>query len=134
MRKTGCWRIINVIILSVKTYLENSVLSNSMQMGVVGMAKMLSNELGADNITVKSVAPGILLTDWIKETIFKNIPAGKTENGVLAGRAKEIQLRRIGKPEELALLEAFFASPLEGYITGTTIQVDCGAVKSHLIK
>jgi 3-oxoacyl-[acyl-carrier protein] reductase len=130
MRKTGSGRIINITSLSVKTFLENSILSTSIRMGVIGMAKMLSNELGPDNITVNNVAPGIILTDRIRETVLHHIPAGKTAEDLLSARAKDIPIGRIGKPEELGALVAFLASPLAGYITGTTIQVDGGAVKA----
>jgi 3-oxoacyl-[acyl-carrier protein] reductase len=132
MISAGSGRIINIISLSVKTYLENSVLSTSMRLAVVGMAKMLSNELGPHQITVNNVAPGIMLTDRTKETLFKHMPPGKTEAEMLAERAKDIPIRRIGRPEELAALISFLASPIAGYITGTTIAVDGGAVRSIL--
>ncbi|HEY4112357.1 SDR family oxidoreductase [Puia sp.] len=130
LKKTGSGRIINIVSLSVKTFLANSVLSTSIRMGVVGMAKILSNELGPDNITVNNVAPGLILTDRINDTFPKNPPSGATREDLLAERAKDIPLRRIGRPEELAALVAFLASPLSGYITGTTIQVDGGAIKA----
>jgi 3-oxoacyl-[acyl-carrier protein] reductase len=130
MRKTGSGRIINITSLSVKSYLANAVLSTSIRMGVIGMAKTLSNELGADNITVNNVAPGLMLTDRIKEMMLKNIPLGKTADEILAEQAKEVPLQRIGKPEELAALVVFLASAQAAYITGTTIQIDGGAVKA----
>lgn len=130
MRITGSGRIINIISLSVKTYVPNSILSTSMRMGVVGMAKMLANELGPDNITVNNVAPGSILTDRLRQTMTASGPDAPSFEAAMAQRTKEIPLGRIGKPEELAALVAFLASPLAGYITGTTIQVDGGAIKA----
>ncbi|MCQ4765750.1 3-oxoacyl-ACP reductase, partial [Cloacibacillus evryensis] len=43
---------------SVKAVLDNLILSNTFRMGVVGLAKTLSQELGRDNILVNVIAPG----------------------------------------------------------------------------
>jgi 3-oxoacyl-[acyl-carrier protein] reductase len=130
LRKTGSGRIINIVSLTVKTYVANSVLSTSLRMGVTGMAKMLANELGPDGITVNNVAPGLILTDRIRDLLPKDLPPGVTVDQAMAERTKDIPLLRIGKPEELAALVAFLASPLAGYITGATIQVDGGAIRA----
>ncbi|HWZ15047.1 MAG TPA: SDR family oxidoreductase [Mucilaginibacter sp.] len=123
MQKTGGGRIINIISGSVKSVLANSVLSTSMRMGVVGMAKMMADEFGPYNITVNNIAPGMILTDRLKHTL----PSGVNTDDALKERAKNIPLGRIGKPEELAALAAFLASEQGAYISGTTIQVDGGA-------
>ncbi|GAB3909668.1 SDR family oxidoreductase [Mucilaginibacter boryungensis] len=123
MQKAGGGRIINIISGSVKSVLANSVLSTSMRMGVVGMAKMLADEFGPYNITVNNVAPGLILTDRIKHTF----PKDADPEQVMKEKAKSIPLGRIGKPQELAALVAFLASEQAAYISGTTIQVDGGA-------
>ncbi len=126
MQKAGAGRIVNIISGSVKSVLANSVLSTSMRMGVVGMAKMMADELGPHNITVNNVAPGLILTDRIKHTL----PPDQDPEQALRERSAQIPLRRIGEPHELAALVAFLASEQASYISGTTIQVDGGASRS----
>ncbi|HEY9196584.1 MAG TPA: SDR family oxidoreductase [Mucilaginibacter sp.] len=128
MQKTGSGRIINIISGSVKAVLANSVLSTSMRMGVVGMAKLMADEFGPYNITVNNVAPGLILTDRIKHTFPKDVDPEQA----MKDKAKSIPLGRIGKPEELAALVAFLASEQAAYISGTTIQVDGGANRAIL--
>jgi 3-oxoacyl-[acyl-carrier protein] reductase len=130
LRKSGSGRIINITSLTVLTYLPHSVLSTSLRMGVVGMAKLLSEELGPDHITVNNVAPGLILTDRVKDTLQPR--PGVSEEELLAERAKSIPLGRIGRPEELAAVVAFLASPLAAYITGATIPIDGGATRKPI--
>jgi 3-oxoacyl-[acyl-carrier protein] reductase len=131
MRQVGGGRIINIISLSVKTPLAGGVLSMSMRMGVVGVAKQLADELGPDNITVNNIASGIILTDRVRETALKDkLAQGMSQEEAVAAIAQTIPLRRVGQPHELAALVAFLASEQAGYITGTTIQIDGGLVRS----
>jgi 3-oxoacyl-[acyl-carrier protein] reductase len=126
MQAAGSGRIVNIISGSVKSVLANSVLSTSMRMGVVGMAKMMADEFGPYNITVNNVAPGLILTDRIKHTL----PPNQDPDEAMKQRAANIPLRRIGDPKELAALVAFLASNQASYISGTTIPVDGGASRS----
>lgn len=123
LKQSGSGRIINIISGSVKSVLPNAVLSTSMRMGIVGLAKHMADEFGPYHITVNNVAPGLILTDRIKDTV----PPGKHPDEALKEKAKNIPLGRIGKPEELAALVAFLASEQAAYISGTTISVDGGA-------
>jgi 3-oxoacyl-[acyl-carrier protein] reductase len=123
LKQSGNGRIINIVSGSVKSVLNNAVLSTSMRMGIVGMAKHMADEFGPYNITVNNVAPGLILTDRIKDTL----PKDKDPNEALKEKTKGIPLGRIGKPEELAAMVAFLASEQAAYISGTTISVDGGA-------
>ena len=134
MRKTGSGRIITIVSTSVKQPIDGLLLSNAIRTGVVGLAKTLSVELAPDNITVNNVCPGSILTDRLRQIyrINERVQQGESEKAVLAEMARGIPMGRVGAPEELGALVAFLASQQAAYITGTTIQVDGGLVRSLL--
>lgn len=86
--------------------------------GVIGMTKSMAKELGRHNITVNAVAPGFIKTEMI-DTIPEKIQQGIIER---------TPLRRMGNPEDIANAYAYLASDDAGFITGTVLSVDGGAV------
>lgn len=133
MRKQKSGRIINILASTVYQPIPNLALSGATRMGVVAFAKSLADEAGRDGILVNNVAPGSLLS----ERMLSNVTARAKELGIsvekmLEERAKETAVGRIGEPRELANLVAFLASGKSSYITGTTIRVDGGLVRSVL--
>ena len=102
-------------------------------MGAVAFAKSLADEVGRDGILVNNVAPGFLLTDrmvGLFETRANE--TGQPLEQVLQARSSSIPLGRFGRPEELGDLVTFLASEKNSYVTGTTILVDGGVVRSVL--
>jgi len=133
MEKQQYGRIIAITSVSVKQPLNNLVLSNVTRLGVVGYAKTLANEFAKDNILVNVVCPGPTLTDRMKEIISSTMEqTRKSEQEVIKSWTDAIPLGRLGDPKELANLVVFLASERASFITGTTIQVDGGFVKSAL--
>ena len=133
MRERGSGRIINLTSVSVKQPVDNLMLSNMARTGVIGFAKTLATELAPDKILVNNVCPGIIFTDRIQQlATVRAEEAGITFDEALANMTADIPLGRIGDPDEFANLVVFLASERASYITGTTIQVDGGMVKSLL--
>ncbi len=133
LKKQGGGRIINILASTVYQPIANLALSGATRMGVVAFAKSLADEIGRDGILVNNVCPGSLLS----ERMLGNVTARAKELGItletaLAQRAEETALGRIGDPKELANLVAFLASGKASYITGTTLRVDGGLVRSVL--
>ena len=131
LQQRGGGRIINILASTVYNPIPNLALSGATRMGVVAYAKSLADEVGKDNILVNNVCPGSILS----ERMLSNVTARANELGItveegLALRAADTALGRVGQPEELANLVAFLASERSTYITGTTILVDGGLVRS----
>jgi 3-oxoacyl-[acyl-carrier protein] reductase len=133
LRRSGGGRIINILASTVYQPIPNLALSGATRMGVVAFAKSLADEVGRDGILVNNVCPGSILT----ERMLSNVTARAKETGLsveaaLAQRAAETAVGRVGQPEEMAYLVAFLASSRSSYITGTTMLVDGGLVRSVL--
>jgi 3-oxoacyl-[acyl-carrier protein] reductase len=133
LKRRGGGRIINILASTVYQPIPNLALSGATRMGVVAFAKSLADEVGRDGILVNNVCPGSILTD----RMLANVTARAKELGIpveesLARRAAETAVGRVGEPREMAYLVAFLASGKSSYITGTTILVDGGLVRSVL--
>ncbi len=84
--------------------------------GIIGLTKSVARDLGKYGINVNAVAPGLIETDMIKDA---------PEN-VRNMALEEIVLKRIGQPEEVANVVAFFCSEMSRHITGEVVKVDGG--------
>jgi 3-oxoacyl-[acyl-carrier protein] reductase len=128
MKTTG-GSIVNLTSTSVKQPIAGLLLSNVYRAAVTGLAKTLAEEFGPLGIRINNVAPGRIATDRILELDKSSAFA----SGASAEqRLKTIPLGRYGTPEEFANVVAFLASEQASYITGATLQVDGGMVKSLL--
>lgn len=133
MRKAGGGAIVNLQSTSVKTPLDNMILSNSVRSGVIGLAKTLSKELAKDRIRVNNVLPGAILTDRLRNLLAGQAQkTGKPFEEVRRAREADIPLGHLGDPEDVANMIVFLASDRARYVTGATVQVDGGAVRSIL--
>ena len=124
MKKQGWGRIISITSQAVKQPVDNLILSNSVRASVVGLLKTLASELGPYHITVNNVMPGYTKTNRLKKLIENNPD--------LSSAVHEIPLKRFGEPEEFAAAVTFLASKRAGYITGVSLPIDGGWIKSIL--
>jgi 3-oxoacyl-[acyl-carrier protein] reductase len=133
MRARGGGRIINITSVSVKQPIEGLVLSNAIRAAVTGLAKTLANELAPERILVNCVAPGYTATDRVIELAEAAAAReGTSAQDVHRRTEAKIPLGRMGRPEEFGAAVAFLASDRAAYITGVTLQVDGGFVRSLL--
>jgi 3-oxoacyl-[acyl-carrier protein] reductase len=133
MRARKWGRIINVTSIAVKQPVDNLILSNSVRSAVTGFARTLANEVATDGVTVNNIMPGYTRTERVEQLADATAKKeGLSAKDIVARFEKEIPMRRLGEPEEFAALAAFLASPRASYITGQSIAVDGGWIKSLL--
>ena len=110
----------SIIFISSSASLDGNIgrsSYSSSKSAINGLSKVLSRELGRYNIRVNTIAPGLADTDMMRNT---------TDEKVLNDIVKNLSLRRIADPAEIANVVLFLASDLSSYLTGQLIRVDGG--------
>ena len=133
MKERRWGRILNVTSIAVKQPVDGLMLSNSLRAAVTGFARTLANEVASYGVTVNNMLPGYTRTDRLEQL---NAATAASE-GITAEQASrrteaQIPMRRLGEPREFAALAAFLASEQAAYITGQSIAVDGGWIRSLL--
>jgi 3-oxoacyl-[acyl-carrier protein] reductase len=124
-------RILNITSIAVKQPVDNLLLSNSLRAGLTGFARTLANEVAADGVTVNNILPGYTRTERLQELAGMMADKLGISAGEFCGKWEaEIPMGRLGEPREFAAVAAFLVSERASYITGTSIQVDGGWIKS----
>ena len=104
-----------VVVASISGVMGNrgQVNYSAAKAGLIGAAKALALELASRKITVNAVAPGLIETDMVDESV--------TERAL-----PFIPMKRVGKPEEVAATVGFLISDDAAYITRSVIEIDGG--------
>jgi 3-oxoacyl-[acyl-carrier protein] reductase len=133
MKQRGGGSILVSTSASVKEPIPNLGLSTVLRASVSALAKTLALELAADKIRVNQIIPGRIDTDRVKQL---DEIAGKKQ-GISTEQAKAksmatIPIGRYGEPLEYGRVAAFLLSDAAAYMTGATVQVDGGLIRSVL--
>ena len=105
----------------------NLTVYSSSKFAIRGITQVTARELAEEGTTVNAYAPGIVKTPMmmdIAHQVGKN--AGKSDEWGMQTFAKDIALKRLSEPEDVANAVAFLAGPDSDYITGQTLEVDGG--------
>lgn len=123
--------ILTVTSSSIKEPIERLGLSTVMRAGVVGLVKTLANELADDGIRVNNLIPGRIDTDRVAQLdqgVAKRL--GITPEEARERSEQRIPMKRLGTVDEFGAAGAFLLSPAASYITGTSLVVDGGQMRS----
>ncbi|MCA0458791.1 MAG: SDR family oxidoreductase [Chloroflexi bacterium] len=123
--------ILTITSSSIKEPIERLGLSTVMRSGVAGLVKTLADELAGKNIRVNNLIPGRIDTERVAQL---DAAAAKRQNISIEDVHKQsiakIPLKRLGTIDDFGAAAAFLLSPTAAYITGATLRVDGGQMRS----
>jgi 2-dehydro-3-deoxy-L-rhamnonate dehydrogenase (NAD+) len=107
MRRRGYGRIVNIASIAGKEGNPRMTPYSATKAGVIGLTKSLGKELATDGICLNAVAPAVFQTRILDQLTPEQVPY----------MTDKIPMRRIGKPEEIAGVVHFLASPDCSFVT-----------------
>jgi 3-oxoacyl-[acyl-carrier protein] reductase len=124
-------RIVNILSSGVKQPIDGLVQSNAARAAMAGAAKTLAREVAVHGILVNNICPGRIQTERVNEVDAATARRkGVSVEDVRRESCREIPMGRYGQPEEFANAVIFLTSECASYITGSTLQVDGGYIRS----
>lgn len=131
MRERGWGRILIISSSGAVQPIPGLGISNTLRSSLIGWAKTLSTEVAKDGVTINAILPGRIHTDRV-DSIDANaskIQGVPVEEIVKASHAT-IPAGRYGTVEEFSKVATFLVSDCAGYVTGGTVRVDGGYIRS----
>ncbi len=126
MRKAAWGRIINIAGSGGRQPTATEMAVGVNNAAVINWTKSLSLQYAADGILVTTIAPySIATARRQREADIRGISLDE----LLKARVRDIPLKRVGRPEEVASVVVFLASERSSYMTGTCVTVDGGVTR-----
>ena len=122
MHDAGYGRIVSIASEAGRVGSKGSAVYSAAKGGVISFMKVMAREGARFGITANSIAPGPIETPLLMGALEFGALGEKIVETMKAGT----QLRRLGKPEEVAAAVAFLASDDASYVTGETLGVSGG--------
>ena len=122
MQEAGYGRMVNIASEAGRVGSKGSAVYSAAKAGVIGFTKVMAREGARFGITANAIAPGPIETPLLMQA--KEF--GEIGEKVIETMKAGTQLRRLGRPEEVAAAVAFLASDDASYVTGETLGVSGG--------
>jgi NAD(P)-dependent dehydrogenase (short-subunit alcohol dehydrogenase family) len=125
--RSGC--IVNLASMAGKIGSRTNLPYNASKAAVVSMTKSLALAHAADGVRVNCVCPGFVETDmWTRVARDQSALLGLTPEEFTRRRVESVPLGRMERPEDVASVIGFLASPRAAYMTGQALSVDGGLI------
>jgi 2-hydroxycyclohexanecarboxyl-CoA dehydrogenase len=123
MTERGFGRVINIGSDAGRVGSSLEAVYSGAKGGIIAFSKTLAREVATSGVTVNTICPGPTDTPALRK--FADA-SGDDADKVISGMARAVPMKRLGNPDDVGAVVAFFASDATGYVTGQTLSVSGG--------